>query len=54
MQLTVGEAAERAGVASKTIYRAVRSGRLPHLRRHRQQGIRIWSKDLEAWCEVRK
>ena len=52
--MTVAEAADAAGVCPKTVYRAIARGDLLHFRRHRQQGIGVWSCDLRKWIEKRK
>ena len=52
--LTVNEAAAIAGVHPKTIYRAIARGELHHFRRHKQQGLGVWSCDLKTWHASRK
>ncbi len=44
--MTIKQAADVCGVHSKTLYGAIARGDLPHFRRHRQQGIGVWSCDL--------
>ncbi len=52
--LTVKEAAAKCQVHPKTLYRAIKRGDLPHFRRHRQQGIGVWSCDLSKWMKKRE
>lgn len=51
--MTVKEASAICGVHPKTLYRAIARGDLPHFRRHRQQGIGVWSSDLKKWQKNR-
>jgi helix-turn-helix protein len=52
--LTVNQAAARAKVHPKTVYHAIERGELPHFRKHQQQGIGVWPKDLDRWISGRR
>ena len=52
--MTVKQAAAICRVHPKTLYRAIERGDLPHFRRHRQQGIGLWSCDVKKWRESRR
>lgn len=49
--LNVAEAAEYVGVSTKTIYRALESGRLAHARVGQRKGYRIRREWLDDWID---